>query len=133
MSLNMYPGVVCGYCIEPTDAYLFLQINNGNALAIPFAKGFGWGAELNLNTIFTRAFGSPKGMGYPAENKASQNRNAGLLFEMKSQVAKPLIEALESVDFEMMKECITPRFLECFYAGCKDAELRAFVDKVVSG
>ena len=32
MSLNMYPGVVCGYCIEPTDAYLFLQINNGNAL-----------------------------------------------------------------------------------------------------
>lgn len=31
MSLNMYPGVVCGYCIEPTDAYLFLQINNGNA------------------------------------------------------------------------------------------------------
>ena len=27
MSLNMYPGVVCGYCIEPTDAYLFLQIN----------------------------------------------------------------------------------------------------------
>ena len=65
MSLNMYPGVVCGYCIEPTDAYLFLQINNGNALSIPYAKGFGWGAELNLNNIFTRAFGSPKGMGYP--------------------------------------------------------------------
>ena len=29
MSCNMYPGVVCGYCIEPTDAYLFLQINDG--------------------------------------------------------------------------------------------------------
>lgn len=25
MSLNMYPGVVCGYCIEPTDAYLFYR------------------------------------------------------------------------------------------------------------
>ena len=25
MSLNMYPGVVCGYCIEPTDAYLFCR------------------------------------------------------------------------------------------------------------
>ena len=45
MSLNMYPGVVCGYCVEPTDAYLFLQINNGNALSIPFAKGFGWGGD----------------------------------------------------------------------------------------
>lgn len=26
MSLNMYPGVVCGYCIEPTDAYLFYRL-----------------------------------------------------------------------------------------------------------
>ena len=59
MSCNMYPGVVCGYCIEPTDAYLFLQINDGNCLSIPYAKGFGWGAELNLENIFTRAFGSP--------------------------------------------------------------------------
>lgn len=133
MSLNMYPGVVCGYCIEPTDAYLFLQINNGNALAIPFAKGFGWGAELNLNTIFTRAFGSPKGMGYPEANKASQNRNAGLLFQVKGQVAKPLVEALESVDPELVKACMIPRFLDCFYAGCQDDTLRAFVDKVVAG
>ena len=38
MSLKMYPGVVCGYCIEPTDAYLFLQINNSNALSIPYAE-----------------------------------------------------------------------------------------------
>ncbi len=46
MSLNIHPGVVCGYCIDPADAFLFAQINNGNALSLPFAKGFGWGAEL---------------------------------------------------------------------------------------
>lgn len=40
MFLNAYPGVVCGYCIDPAGAYLFAQINNGNALALPFAKGF---------------------------------------------------------------------------------------------
>ncbi|MFV0468093.1 MAG: RpiB/LacA/LacB family sugar-phosphate isomerase, partial [Dysgonomonas sp.] len=67
MSLNAYPGVVCGYCIEPTDAYLFLQINNGNALSIPFATGFGWGAELNIRTMFEKAFGRPKGQGYPTD------------------------------------------------------------------
>lgn len=132
MSLNMYPGVVCGYCIEPTDAYLFLQINNGNALSIPYAKGFGWGGELNLNTIFIRAFGSPKGMGYPATGRESQNRNAGLLSQMKKQVAKPLLEALKSIDPQMVKECMIPRFLDCFYAGCKDEEIRAFVDEVVA-
>lgn len=132
MSLNMYPGVVCGYCIEPTDAYLFLQINNGNALSIPYAKGFGWGAELNLNNIFTRAFGSPKGMGYPDGRKEAQNRNANLLFEVKKQVAKPFLEALKSIDPQMVKECMIPRFLKCFYDGCQDAEIKAFVDGVVN-
>ena len=132
MSLNMYPGVVCGYCIEPTDAYLFLQINNGNALSIPYAKGFGWGADLNLNNIFTKAFGSPKGQGYPASGKESQNRNAAILSTMKTQIAKPLVEALKSLDQNMVKEALIPRFLDCFYAGCKDDELKAFVDSVVA-
>ena len=85
MSLNMYPGVVCGYCIEPTDAYLFLQINNGNALSIPYAKGFGWGAELNLNNIFARAFGSPKGMGYPDGRKEAQEREIPILYKRKEE------------------------------------------------
>lgn len=132
MSLNMYPGVVCGYCIEPTDAYLFLQINNGNALAIPFAKGFGWGAEINLNNIFVKAFGSPKGMGYPDGRKEAQNRNANLLFDVKKKVAKPLLDALRALDPQMVKECMIPRFLDCFYAGCQDQEIRAFVDEMAA-
>lgn len=130
MSLNAYPGVVCGYCIEPTDAYLFNQINDGNALAIPFAKGFGWGAELNLNTIFEKAFGSEKGMGYPPERRESQNKNAVLLNEVKAAVAKPLLEGLQALDQEMVKTALTPAFLECFDAGCQDAEIKAYVDSL---
>ena len=133
MSLNAWPGVVCGYCIEPSDAYLFAQINNGNALAIPFAKGFGWGAELNLHTIFEKCFGSPRGMGYTNEpgRKESQNRNAELLNQVKAAVAKPLVEALKSVDQDLIKGALTARFLECFYAGCKDDALKAYVDSLV--
>ncbi len=124
-------GVVCGYCIEPTDAYLFLQINNGNCLSIPYAKGFGWGAELNLENIFTRAFGSPEGQGYPTANKASQNRNAGLLDDFKQRVAKPLPEIIRSLDPQFVKEAITPEFLACFDEGCKDPELKALVHEFV--
>ena len=129
MALNAFPGVVCGYCIEPSDAYLFLQINNGNALSIPYAKGFGWGAELNIHTIFEKAFGSPKGMGYPNEpgRKESQNRNAAALVAMKTAAAKPLLEGLKAMDQDILKKSLTPRFLECFNAGCKDPELAAFV------
>ena len=78
LALNSFPGVICGHVEDPLDAYTFAQINDGNAIAIPFAKGFGWGADVNLKNIFKIAFGSPKGMGYPNEpgRKESQNRNA---------------------------------------------------------
>ncbi|MEE3408198.1 MAG: RpiB/LacA/LacB family sugar-phosphate isomerase [Erysipelotrichaceae bacterium] len=133
MAFNMMPGVVCGYCIEPSDAYLFLQINNGNALALPFAKGFGWGADVNLRNIFNIAFGSPKGMGYPNEpgRKESQNRNAAKLDEVKKDIAKPIVEGLKSMDQDIVKKSLTPRFLECFNAGCKDPEIKAFVDSLL--
>lgn len=129
MALNAFPGVVCGYCIEPTDAYLFLQINNGNALSIPYAKGFGWGAELNIHTMFEKAFGSPKGMGYPPERRESENRNAAALFRMKQATCKSLIDGLREVDPDIVRKSLTPRFLECFRAGCTNDALRAFVEE----
>lgn len=132
MALNAFPGVVCGYCIEPSDAYLFLQINNGNALSIPYAKGFGWGADINLENIFIRAFSSEKGQGYPNEpgRKESQNRNAANLFKLKEATAKKLIDGLKAIDQELLKKSITPRFLEVFNTGCKDPELKVFVDSI---
>lgn len=129
LSCNMWPGVVCGYCVEPTDAYLFLQINDGNALSIPYAKGFGWGAELNLENIFNRAFGSPKGQGYPAKRKEVQNEYCRILDGLKASVAKPLPDALRAVDPELVKGALTPRFLSCFNEGCQDDALRAIVEE----
>ncbi|MBF4822218.1 RpiB/LacA/LacB family sugar-phosphate isomerase, partial [Cronobacter sakazakii] len=48
MSLNIHPGVLCGDCIDPAFAFLFVQINNVNALALPFAKVFVLGPEPTL-------------------------------------------------------------------------------------
>ena len=76
LALNSFPGVTCGFASEPTEAYLFSQINGGNALSIPFAKGFGWGAELNLTLIFERLFAEPMGGGYPKERAIPEQRNA---------------------------------------------------------
>lgn len=56
-------SVICGYCIDPADAFLFAQINNGNALSLPFAKGFGWGAELNVRFIFEKRLPGVKARG----------------------------------------------------------------------
>lgn len=32
----------------------------------------------------------------------------------------------------MVKECMIPRFLDCFYAGCRDEKVKAFVDEAAA-
>ncbi|OCG10276.1 hypothetical protein A9G13_00620 [Gilliamella sp. wkB178] len=129
MSLNAYPGVVCGYCIEPTDAFLFAQINNGNALSIPFAKGFGWGAELNLQNIFEKAFSGEKGQGYPPERKESQNKNAEILFDIKQKiVSRSYSEILSSLDSAMVKQAFSGElFQKCFFENNQNPQLAELV------
>ncbi|MFR6274215.1 MAG: RpiB/LacA/LacB family sugar-phosphate isomerase [Blautia sp.] len=55
LACNSFPGVICGHVEDALDAYTFAQINDGNAIAIPFAKGFGWGGDLNLS-IYLKSF-----------------------------------------------------------------------------
>lgn len=132
MSLNAYPGVVCGYCIDPADAFLFAQINNGNALSLPFAKGFGWGAELNVRYIFEKAFTGETGQGYPAERRESQVANAGILNGVKAATGKSVLEGLKALDPELVKQAVGgAKFQKCFFDGCQDAELEAFVKAFV--
>ena len=129
MSANAFPGVMCGLIVDPTDSYLYLQVNNGNAISLPFAKGFGWGGELNVRYIFEQAFSNPVGNGYPAERKESQNKNAGILAEMKVAASKPIIEALKSIDAALVKECLTPHFMAAF-ADATCEEMKAYINSL---
>ena len=75
LALNSFPKMLCGLVVEPSDAYLFGQINDGNAISMPYAKGFGWGAELNLEYCFEKLFNGPKGQGYPKERVVPEQKN----------------------------------------------------------
>ncbi len=134
MSLNIHPGVVCGYCLDPTDAFLFAQINNGNALALAFAKGFGWGAELNVRYMFEKAFTGLKGEGYPPERKEPQVRNAGILNQVKAAVIKDnYLDTLRAIDRDLVKTALSgERFQQCFFEHCQDKEIEAFVRDILA-
>jgi len=133
MSLNVHPGVVCGYCLDPSDAFLFNQINNGNALALAFAKGYGWGAELNVRFIFEKAFVGERGQGYPLERKAPQVQNAGILNEVKAAVIKGnYLDTLKSIDQELVKTAVTgERFQAAFFEGCQVPEIADYVNSLI--
>ncbi|MFU2059158.1 RpiB/LacA/LacB family sugar-phosphate isomerase [Avibacterium volantium] len=134
MSLNLHPGVVCGYCLEPADAFLFAQINNGNALSLAFAKGFGWGAELNVRYMFEKAFEGERGQGYPVERREPQVRNAGILNQVKTAVAKDnYLDTLRAIDPELVKTAVSgERFQQCFFDNCQDDAIRAYVTEVLN-
>ncbi|WP_017091730.1 RpiB/LacA/LacB family sugar-phosphate isomerase [Vibrio splendidus] len=129
MSLNLHPGVVCGYCLEPSDAFLFNQINNGNALALAFAKGFGWAGELNIRYIFEKAFTGERGNGYPLERAEPQQRNAAILNEVKAAVVKDnFIDSLRAIDQEIVKTAVgSERFQQCLFDHCQDPDIADYV------
>ena len=133
MSLNAHPGVVCGYCLEPSDAFLFNQINNGNAIALAFAKGFGWAAELNARYMFEKAFTGPRGEGYPVERKAPQVENANLLNDIKAATMKDnYLDTLKAIDQELVRTAVTgKRFQECFFANCQNQDIADYVTSLL--
>lgn len=134
MSLNAHPGVLCGYCLDPTDAFLFNQVNNGNALALAFAKGFGWGAELNIRYMFEKAFTTgERGLGYPKERAEPQQKNASLLTRVKSAVAKDdHLASMRAIDQDLVKQAVGgERFQSVFFANCKDNEVAEYVRSLI--
>ncbi|MFC6276842.1 RpiB/LacA/LacB family sugar-phosphate isomerase [Psittacicella hinzii] len=132
MSYNAHPGVVCGYCLDPADAFLYSQINNGNAVSIPFAKGWGWAAELNLRYIFEKLFDGPRGEGYPKERAVPQQTNARILGQVKVGLAKDYLEGLKALDQELVKQAVGhPDFQKVFFAHAQDQALVAYVKELL--
>lgn len=127
LALNSFPNVLCGYVVEPSDAYLFTQINAGNAIAMPFAKGFGWGAELNLENVFEQLFKAPFGGGYPKERVIPEQRNKKILDGIKEITYRPLIDILKDIDKEFLLETVDrPTFKDMFFKNATNAELVNF-------
>ena len=88
ISVMQYPGVFCGHILTPLDAWLFTQINGGNAISLAVNQGFGWAGDVNLSFIFDRLFSVESGCGYPAHRKESQGESRNLLKEI-SRVSHP--------------------------------------------
>ncbi|HHK6898099.1 TPA: RpiB/LacA/LacB family sugar-phosphate isomerase [Streptococcus pneumoniae] len=133
LALNSFPGVVCGLAVDPTDAYLYSQINGGNALSIPYAKGFGWGAELTLKLMFERLFAEEMGDGYPRERVIPEQRNARILNEVKQITYNDLMTILKTIDQDFLKDTISGKyFQEYFFENCQDDEVAAYLKEVLA-
>ncbi|ABP64374.1 Ribose/galactose isomerase (plasmid) [Novosphingobium aromaticivorans DSM 12444] len=121
LAANAMPGVFCGLVIDPTDAFLFGQINDGNAISMPYSKGFGWAAELNLQDVYRKLFDGERGLGYPRERAEIMRKNRGILRELKDASCRDMLTVLKTVDQDLLRAAIAgEKFAELFYPNCKD-------------
>lgn len=128
LASNSFPNVLCGHICDASDAYMFSQINAGNSIAIPFAKGFGWGAELNLRYIFEKLFEQEPGGGYPKERVVPEQRNKKILDEVKKVTHHDMLTILENIDKELLNHVIKLNgFKKHFKENAKDNEVTRFI------
>ena len=133
LACNVFPGVLCGHVVDPSDAFMFAQINDGNAIALPFAKGFGWGAELNLQYIFEKLFEGESGQGYPKERVIPEQRNKKILDEVKKVTHQDILTILKNLDQELLKGAVSGEgFKKYFFENCQNDEIAAYIKKVLA-
>lgn len=132
LACNSFPGVICGHVEDALDAYTFAQINDGNAISLPFAKGFGWGGDLNLEYIFEKLFCEESGQGYPRERAVPEQRNKKILDEVKKVTYREFTDILMEMDRELVKGALAgEHFQELFFANCKCEKIAACVREIL--
>lgn len=133
LGCNAMPGVICGLVIDPTDAFLFGQINDGNAISMPYAKGFGWAAELNLQDCYRKLFEVERGVGYPKERAEIMAKNRGILGAVKAAACHDMLTVLKSVDQDLLKAAISgEKFADYFFVNSQDEEMSGYLKTVLS-
>ncbi|MEE1192872.1 MAG: RpiB/LacA/LacB family sugar-phosphate isomerase [Blautia sp.] len=133
LACNSFPGVICGHVEDALDAYTFAQINDGNAISLPFAKGFGWGGDLNLEYIFEKLFCEESGQGYPRERAVPEQRNKKILDEVKKVTYREFTDILMEMDRELVKGALAgEHFQELFFANCKCEKIAACVKEILA-
>ena len=132
LACNSFPKVLCGHVESPLDAYLFSQVNDGNAIALPFAENFGWGGELNLQYIFEKLFCTPGGGGYPKERVVPEQRNKRILDEVKKVTHRDMVSILQDLDQDLAKGALSgANFSKLFFPNCKDEKIADAVRQVL--
>ena len=107
LACNSFPGVLCGYIPTPADAWLFAQINNGNAVSLPLGEGYTWAGKDNLEQTLKKLFSEPFGQGYPKNEAARKLRDTVLLKEIRAKSQMTVTGFLDSLAPELRNRILS--------------------------
>ena len=106
LACNNMPGVLCGYAPAPKDAYLFAQINNGNAISLPLGEDYTWSGEENFEKTIEALFSEPFGQGYPKSEAERKLKDTELLKQIRAKSQISMISLLKKLDISLVEKVL---------------------------
>ena len=127
LACNSFPGVLCGYAPTPADAYLFAQINNGNAVSLPLGEEYSWTGLENFEATIARLFSEPFGQGYPKGEAARKLRDTELLKSIRRNSQRSTAELLQSLDKAVVESILRKKNVIEYILENGHEEIRQFI------
>ena len=98
LACNSMPDVLCGYAPTPMDAYLFAQINNGNAVSLPLGEEYTWSGYDNFEETIARLFSEPFGGGYPKSEVSRKMKDTAALKRIRKQSQIRTVDLMKTIE-----------------------------------
>ena len=109
LACNNMPGVLCGYCPAPKDAYLFAQINNGNAVSLPLGDEYTWAGEENMDQTIAALFFEPFGQGYPKSEASRKLEDTRLLKKIRQDSQVGMTDLMKTFDRSLIDKIMSKK------------------------
>ena len=134
LACNNMPGVLCGYIPTPMDAYLFAQINNGNAVSLPLGEEYTWAGEENLDKTIAKLFSEPFGQGYPKSEAARKIEDTKLLKSIRNSSQVKMTDLLKTLEKPLLDKVLSKKdVVEYVLENGRDEELSLLITELKKG
>ncbi|MBQ2609726.1 MAG: RpiB/LacA/LacB family sugar-phosphate isomerase [Butyrivibrio sp.] len=134
LACNNMPGVLCGYIPTPMDAYLFAQINDGNAVSLPLGEEYTWAGEENLDKTIAKLFSEPFGQGYPKSEAERKLEDTRLLKSIRSSSQIKMTELLKTLEKPLLYKVLSKKdVVEYVLENGRDEELSLLITELKKG
>ena len=131
LACNNMPGVLCGYIPTPMDAYLFAQINDGNAVSLPLGEEYTWAGEENLEKTIARLFSEPFGQGYPKSEAERKLADTRLLKNIRNSSQVKMTELLKTLEKPLLDKVLSKKnVVEYVLENGRDEELSLLIKSI---
>ena len=134
LACNNMPGVLCGYIPTPMDAYLFAQINDGNAVSLPLGEEYTWAGEENLDKTIAKLFSEPFGQGFPKSEAARKLEDTKLLKSIRNSSQVKMTDLIKTLEKPLLDKVLSKKnVVEYVQENGRDEELTLLINELKKG